>query len=83
MDPYNPKYLSFSSGISKNIDIRNDVAVVSDIKQQECDLQIKTDEIEFKKILVGLESPISSLASGKIEVEGGSTQFLKFLSMFR
>ena len=74
---------NFSSGISKNIDIRNDVAVVSDIKQQECDLQIKTDEIEFKKILVGLESPILSLASGKIEVEGGSTQFLKFLSMFR
>ena len=74
---------NFSSGISKNIDIRNDVAVVSDIKQQECDLQIKTDEIEFKKILVGLESPISSLASGKIEVEGGSTQFLQFLSMFR
>ena len=74
---------NFSSGISKNIDIRNDVAVVSDIKQQECDLYIQTDEIEFKKILVGLESPISSLASGKIEVEGGSTQFLKFLSMFR
>ena len=74
---------NFSSGISKNIDIRNDVAVVSDIKQQECDLHIKTDEIEFKKILVGLESPISSLASGKIEVEGGSTQFLQFLGMFR
>ena len=74
---------NFSSGISKNIDIRNDVAVVSDIKQQECDLYIQTDEIEFKKILVGLESPISSLASGKIEVEGGSTQFLQFLSMFR
>ena len=74
---------NFSSGISKNIDIRNDVAVVSDIKQQECDLHIKTDEIEFKKILVGLESPISSIASGKIEVEGGSTQFLQFLSMFR
>ena len=74
---------NFSSGISKNIDIRNDVAVVSDIKQQECDLYIQTDEIEFKKILVGLESPISSLASGKIEIEGGSTQFLQFLSMFR
>ena len=74
---------NFSSGISKNIDIRNDVAVVSDIKQQVCDLYIQTDEIEFKKILVGLESPISSLASGKIEVEGGSTQFLQFLSMFR
>ena len=73
----------FSSGITKNIDIRNDVAVVSDIKKKECDLYIKTDEIEFKKILVGLESPVSSLASGKIEVIGGSTLFLKFLSMFR
>ena len=73
----------FSSGITKNIDIRNDVAVVSDIKKKECDLYIKTDEIEFKKILVGFESPVSSLASGKIEVTGGSTLFLKFLSMFR
>ncbi len=74
---------NFSSGISKNIVIRNDVAAVSDTKELECALYIKTDEIEFKKILVGLESPISSLASGKIEVEGGSTQFLQFLSMFR
>ena len=73
----------FSSSITKNIDIRNDVAVVSDIKKKECDLYIKTDEIEFKKILVGFESPVSSLASGKIEVIGGSTLFLKFLSMFR
>lgn len=73
----------FSSGITKNIDIRNDVAVVSDIKKQECDLYIKTDEIEFKKILVGFESPVSSIASGKIEVIGGSTLFLQFLSMFR
>ena len=73
----------FSSGITKNIDIRNDVAVVSDIKKKECDLYIKTDEIEFKKILVGFESPVSSIASGKIEVIGGSTLFLKFLSMFR
>ena len=73
----------FSSGITKNIDIRNDVAVVSDIKKKECDLYIKTDEIEFKKILVGFESPVSSIASGKIEVTGGSTLFLKFLSMFR
>lgn len=73
----------FSSGITKNIDIRNDVAVISDIKKQECDLYIKTDEIEFKKILVGFESPVSSIASGKIEVIGGSTLFLQFLSMFR
>ena len=73
----------FSSGITKNIDIRNDVAVVSDIKKKECDLYIKTDEIEFKKILVGFESPVSSIAPGKIEVTGGSTLFLKFLSMFR
>ena len=73
----------FSSGITKNIDIRNDVAVVSDIKKKECDLYIKTDEIEFKKILVGFESPVSSIASGKIEVIGGSTLFLQFLSMFR
>ena len=73
----------FSSGVIKNIDIRNKVAVVSSTKRDNCDLYIKTDEIEFKRILVGLENPVKSIASGKIEIVGGPNNFLKFLTRFR
>ena len=73
----------FSSGVIKNIDIRNKVAVVSSTKRDNCDLYIKTDEIEFKRILVGLENPVTSIASGKIEIAGGPNNFLQFLTRFR
>ena len=73
----------FSSGVIKNIDIRNKVAVVSNTKRDNCDLYIKTDEIEFKRILVGLENPVKSIASGKIEIVGGPNNFLQFLTRFR
>ena len=86
-ESYNNDYFlacfNFSSGVIKNITIRNKVAVVTNSKQQSCDLNITSDEIEFKKILVGLQSPITAIASGKIEVEGDPTEFLKFLSIFR
>ena len=73
----------FSSGVINNIDIRNKVAVVSSTKRDNCDLYIKTDEIEFKRILVGLENPVTSIASGKIEIVGGPNNFLQFLTRFR
>tara|TARA_B100001059_G_scaffold236315_1_gene286156 strand:- start:3803 stop:5566 length:1764 start_codon:yes stop_codon:yes gene_type:complete len=74
---------NFSSGVTKNIVIRNKVAVVSNLKIEDCDLSIKTDEIEFKRVLVGLISPVKSIASGKIEVSGEATKFLQFLSKFQ
>ena len=74
---------NFSSGIIKNIQIRNKVAVVTDTAQQYCDIKILADEIEFKKILVGLQSPVSAISSGKIEVVGSNTDFLQFLTKFR
>ena len=74
---------NFSSGVTKNIVIRNKIAVVSNLKIEDCDLSIKTDEIEFKRVLVGLISPVKSIASGKIEVSGEATKFLQFLSKFQ
>ena len=74
---------NFSSGIIKNIQIRNKVAVVTDTAVQYCDIKIIADEIEFKKILVGLQSPVSAISSGKIEVVGSNTDFLQFLTKFR
>jgi hypothetical protein len=53
------------------------------IKTKDCDLNIKTDEIEFKKILVGLKALYQSIASGKIEVMEDQLDFYSFLSIFR
>ena len=41
------------------------------------------DEIEFKKVLIGMTNPVSSIASGNIFIDGGSVEFLQFLSKFR
>ena len=38
---------------------------------------------EFKKILMGISNPVTSIASGNIEVEGGNTAFLEFLTKFQ
>ena len=74
---------NFSSGIIKNIHIRNKVAVVSDKAQQNCDIEVFADEIEFKRILVGTQSPVTAISSGKIQINGSNTDFLQFLTNFR
>ena len=67
----------------KNITLRNQVAVVSNDSKDVCNLKVTTDEIEFKKVLIGMTNPVSSIASGNISIDGGSVEFLQFLSKFR
>ena len=74
---------SFASGITKNVTIRNKVAVISNNIDGSCDLKITSEEIEFKKTLTGLSSPVAQIASGDLIVEGSSTEFLIFLTRFR
>ena len=74
---------NFTSGNIKNITLRNQVAVVSSNSKDICNLKVTTDEIEFKKVLIGMINPVKAIAAGNISVEGGSTEFLQFLSKFR
>ena len=74
---------TFSSGITKTITIRNNVAAVSDSIIQPCNIEVFGDELVFKMALSGLKSPVMAIASGEIEVKGGNTEFLQFLSSFR
>ena len=74
---------NFISGNIKNITLRNQVAVVSNDSKDVCNLKVTTDEIEFKKVLIGMTNPVSSIASGNISIDGGSVEFLQFLSKFR
>ena len=74
---------NFSSGVIKNITLRNSVAVISNSKETECNIIIQTKEEEFKKILMGISNPVASIASGNIEVDGGNTAFLEFLTKFQ
>ena len=73
----------FPSGDNKTISVRNDVAAISNRTLDNCDITIETTEILLKKVLTGLRSPIAAIASGEIQVEGGSTSFLQFLASFR
>ena len=74
----------FSSGITKNITLRNDVAVISNSFEKNCNILIKTNEIELKKILIGINNPVAAIAAGNILVEeGGITNFLEFLTKFQ
>jgi len=74
---------NFSSGVIKNITLRNSVAVISNSKETGCNIIIQTKEEEFKKILMGITNPVTSIASGNIVVEGGNTAFLEFLTKFQ
>ena len=74
---------NFSSSKSKSITLRNQVAVVSDDIVQNCNIKILTEELEFKKILVGISNPVSLIASGSMGVDGSTTEFLQFLAKFR
>ena len=73
----------FSSGLRKNITIRNQVAVISNTTGNDCLMTVTSDEIELKKILTGWSNPVTSIASEKIQIEGNSVEFLQFLSKFR
>ena len=73
----------FSSGLTRTITIRNQVASVSNNVDFSCDITVKTSELNFKMALSGLLNPVMALASGDIVVDGGNTNFLKFLSYFR
>ena len=74
---------SFLSGVTKNITLRNKVAVISNNVEDNCDLRMISEEIEFKKTLTGLSNPVTQIASGDLIIEGGSTEFLNFLTKFR
>ena len=73
----------FSSGLRKNITIRNQVAVISNTTGDDCLMTVTSDEIELKKVLTGWSNPVTSIASEKIQIEGNSVEFLQFLSKFR
>ncbi len=73
----------FSSGLKKNITIRNQVAVISNTTGDDCLMTVTSDEIELKKVLTGWSNPVTSIASEKIQIEGNSVEFLQFLSKFR
>ena len=73
----------FSSGLTKNITIRNKVAVISNSNQDVCLITVLTDEIELKKVLTGLSNPVTSISLGDMQIVGGTVEFLQFLSKFR
>ena len=73
---------TFTSGISKVITLRNQVAQISNELIESCDLYIATDEQTLKQVLAGLKNPVMAIANGDITVNK-EVQFLQFLMNFR
>ena len=73
---------AFDSGLKKTITLRNKIAEISSAST-DCDLNIETNDSLFKETLAGIHNPISNVASGEINTNGKSAEFLMFLSKFR
>jgi alkyl sulfatase BDS1-like metallo-beta-lactamase superfamily hydrolase len=72
----------FSSGLSKAMILRNQIAQIKATLPQDCSVNIKTDEQTLKQVLVGVKNPILEIANGNLIVDK-DVQFLKLLTAFR
>ena len=72
----------FSSGLSKAMILRNQVAQIKSILPLDCTINIKTDEQVLKQVLAGVKNPIVEIANGNIIVDK-DVQFLSLLTAFR
>ena len=72
----------FSSGLTKAMILRNQVAQIKGILPIDCTLNIQTDEQVLKQVLAGIKNPITEIASGNLIVDK-DVQFLKLLTVFR
>ena len=72
----------FSSGLTKAMILRNQVAQIKGVLPIDCTLNIQTDEQVLKQVLAGIKNPITEIASGNLIVDK-DVQFLKLLTVFR
>jgi alkyl sulfatase BDS1-like metallo-beta-lactamase superfamily hydrolase len=72
----------FSSGLSRAMIIRNQIAQIKDTLPTDCTINVKTDEQTFKQVLAGIKDPIAEIASANLIVDK-DIQFLKLLTAFR
>ena len=71
----------FSSGLSKAMILRNQIAQIKATLPQDCSVNIKTDEQTLKQVLAGVKNPILEIANGNLIVDK-DVQFLKLLTAF-
>ena len=71
----------FSSGLSKAMILRNQIAQIKAILPQDCSVYIKTDEQTLKQVLAGVKNPILEIANGNLIVDK-DVRFLKLLTAF-
>ena len=71
----------FSSGLSKAMILRNQIAQIKATLPQDCSVNIKTDEQTLKQVLAGVKNPILEIANGNLIVDE-DVRFLKLLTAF-
>lgn len=67
---------------SLTVHVGQGVAEVREGSAEKSDLLITVDSPVWKKLLTGLPSPFAAYARGKIDVQGGITNLMRFLRLF-
>ena len=82
---YNKKAVFHFSDLEESwsVHIRNGVTEIQPIALEEPDLEITTDSNSWKEIVSRVRSPLTSIASGDLKIEGGVGTFREFMGMFR
>jgi hypothetical protein len=73
---------NFSSGITKSIIIRNQIAQITNHLLQNCSINVKSDDLLFKEVLAGIKNPLMEIANGNLIVDQ-DVKFLQLLMSFR
>ncbi len=82
---YNKKAVFHFSDLDESwsVHIRNGVTEIQPIALEDADLEITTDSNIWKEIVSRVRSPLTSMASGDLKIEGGVGTFREFMGIFR
>ena len=73
---------NFSSGITKSMIIRNQIAQITNHLLQNCSINVRSDDLLFKEVLAGIKNPVMEIANGNLIVDQ-DVKFLQLLMSFR
>jgi alkyl sulfatase BDS1-like metallo-beta-lactamase superfamily hydrolase len=73
---------NFSSGITKSMIIRNQIAQITNHLLQNCSINVRSDDLLFKEVLAGIKNPLMEIANGNLIVDQ-DVKFLQLLMSFR
>lgn len=82
---YNKKTVFHFSDLEEDwtVWVRNGVTEIQDFAMENPDLEVSTTSNVWKEVSAGMRNPLTAIASGKLQIEGGIGAFREFFGKFR